>query len=220
MKLITTLLLILMSTSLMACGILLWKHRYQVSDRSRIIQAVLSWMSAFVALIFVYRTWAETLVVDEPFFEPEHIFMPIFLQLAFFLYPLEVVKPTCNQVYAFLYVPLLLLAIIGICGGITFTAIPSYDDLWLHIGEVNVWLRLLALAVMLYYSFAFYKVRVDCCKCKADYLFFRNYSVGLCLMGVLYFAVQVTHSYGLMLLLLMVWMAFFFSITYYELKVR
>ena len=52
------------------------------------------------------------------------------------------------------------------------------------------------------------------------YLFFRNYSVGLCLMGVLFFAVQVTHSYVLMLLLLMVWMAFFFSITYYELKVR
>ena len=220
MKLLSTILLLMMSTSLTACGILLWKRRDEVSDHSRTIQAVLSGVSALVSLTFIYRTWAEKLVIDEPYLEPEHIFMPIFLQLAFFLYPLEVVKPTCNQAYAFLYVPLLLLAIIGICGGITFTAIPSYDDLCLHIGEVNVWLRLLTLAVMLYYSFAFYKVRVDCCKCKADYLFFRNYSVGLCLMGVLYFAVQVTHSYVLMLLLLMVWMAFFFSITYYELKVR
>ena len=222
MKIITTLLLILMSTGLTACGILFWKRRNEVNDRSRTIQALVSWMMSIVALTFIYRTWAETLVVDESYLEPEHIFMPIFLQLAFFLYPLEVVKPTGNhtQVYAFLYVPLLLLASIGICTGITFTAIPSYDDLWLHIGEINVWLRLLTLVVMLYYCFAFYKIRIDCCKCKADYLFFRNYTVGLCLMGLLYLAVHVTHSHVWMLLLLMAWMAFFFSITYYELKIR
>ena len=211
-----------MSTSLTACGILLWKRRKEVSDHSRTIQALLSWVSALVALTFMYRTWAETLVVDESYLEPEHIFMPIFLQLAFFLYPLEVVKPAGNhvQVYTFLYVPLLLLAFIGICGGITFTTLPSYDDLWLHIGEVNVWIRLLTLIVTVYYTFAFYRVRIDCCKCKADYIFFRKYRLGLCLMGVLYFAVHITHSYVLMLLLLMLWVAFFFSITYYELKIR
>lgn len=222
MKLLSTLLLTLMSTSLTACGILLWKRRKEVSDHSRTIQAVLSGVSAFVALTFIFRTWAETLVVDESYLEPEHIFMPIFLQLAFFLYPLEVVKPTGNhtQVYAFLYVPLLLLAQTGICGGITFTAIHTYHDLWLHLGEANVWLRLLTLAVMLYYCLAFYRVHIDCCKCKADYLFFRNYTVGLCLMGLLYLAVHVTHSHVWMLLLLMAWMAFFFSITYYELKIR
>ena len=222
MKLLSTLLLTLMSTSLTACGILLWKRRKEVRDHSRTIQAVLSGVSAYVALILIFRTWAETLVVDESYLEPEHIFMPIFLQLAFFLYPLEVVKPTGNhtQVYAFLYVPLLLLAQTGICGGITFTAIHTYHDLWLHLGEANVWLRLLTLAVMLYYCLAFYRVHIDCCKCKADYLFFRNYTVGLCLMGLLYLAVHVTHSHVWMLLLLMAWMAFFFSITYYELKIR
>ena len=222
MKLISTLLLLLMSTSLTACGILLWKRRNETGDRPRTIQAVLSWFSAFLALIFIYRVWMGTLVVDEPFFEPEHVFMPIFLLLPCFLYPLEVVRPTGNhvQVYGFLYVPLLLLAFIGICGGITFTTLPSYDDLWLHIGEVNVWIRLLTLIVTVYYTFAFYRVRIDCCKCKADYIFFRKYRLGLCLMGVLYFAVHITHSYVLMLLLLMLWVAFFFSITYYELKIR
>lgn len=222
MKLISTILLLLMSTSLTACGILLWKRRNETGDRSRTIQAVLSWVSAFLALIFIYRVWMGTLVVNEPFFEPEHVFMPIFLLLPCFLYPLEVVKPTGNhvQVYGFLYVPLLLLAFIGICGGNTFTTLPSYDDLWLHIGEVNVWIRLLTLIVTVYYTFAFYRVRIDCCKCKRDYIFFRNYTLGLCLMGLLFLAVHITHSYVLMLLLLMVWMAFFFSITCYELKIR
>ena len=222
MKLISTILLLLMSTSLTACGILLWKRRNEVNDRSRTIQAVLSWASAFVALIFIYRTCAETLVVDGAFFEPEHIFMPIFLQLALFLYPLEVVKPAGNhtQVYAFLYVPLLLLALIGICGGITFTAIHTYNDLWLHIAEANVWLRLITLIGMIYCPFVFYRARLDCCKCKEDYNFFRNYALGLCLIGLLFLAVHITHSYIFMLLLLAAWIAFFFSITYYELKLR
>ena len=168
MKLLSTLLLTLMSTSLTACGILLWKRRKEVRDHSRTIQAVLSWVSAFLALIFIYRVWMGTLVVDEPFFEPEHVFMPIFLLLPCFLYPLEVVKPASNhtQVYAFLYVPLLLLALIGICGGITFTAIHTYNDLWLHIAEANVWFRLLTLAIMAFYPFVFYRVRLDCCRCR------------------------------------------------------
>ena len=219
MKLISTILLLLMSSSLTACGILLWKRRNEVNDSSRTIQAVLSWVSAFLALIFIYRVWMGALVVDEPFFEPEHIFMPIFLQLAFFLYPLEVVRPARNQVYIYLYIPLLLLAFAGICGGITFTTIHSYKDLWIHIGEVNVWLRLVTLVGMICCPFVFYW-GLDCCKCKRDYIFFRNYTLGLCLMGLLFLAVHITHSYVLMLLLLMVWMAFFFSITYYELKVR
>lgn len=222
MQLLTTLLLTLMSTSLTACGILLWKRRNETGDRSRTIQAVLSWASAFVALIFIYRKCAETLVVDGAFFEPEHIFMPIFLQLALFLYPLEVVKPAGNhtQVYAFLYVPLLLLALIGICGGITFTGIHTYNDLWLHIAEANVWFRLLTLAIMAFYPFVFYRVRLDCCRCREDYIFFRKYTIGLCLTALLFLAVNLTHSYVLMLLLLTSWMTFFFSITYYELKVR
>jgi hypothetical protein len=39
------------------------------------------------------RIWLETTPADGAFFDPEHTFVPILFQIAFFLYPIEVIRP-------------------------------------------------------------------------------------------------------------------------------
>ena len=219
---IATFLLSLMTLGLIICGILLWRCRKETHDYSRTIQAIFSWVSAFFAFTFIFRTWAGSLTVDGAFLEPEHTFVPMFIQMIFFLYPLEVMKPLINpiKVYILLFTPLLAIAVVGMCAGIVYTPIHTYEDLWAHIAEPNVLFRLFALIVMLFYSFSLFLVRYDWRQSSADRNFIRMYAIGFCLIGLLHFTIQVTHSYVAQLMHQLVWMAFFFSITYYELKER
>ncbi len=222
MKYIATILLILMTLSFVVCGILLWKRRHEPHDYSRTIHALLSWLSAFFTFTFIFRTWAETTTADVAFFEPEHTFVPLLMQMTFFLYPLEVMRPTVSRtrVYMFLFSPLLLLVFIGMCAGIEYTPIYSYADLWEYLGEFNVWFRLFALTMMLFYCFSLFLVPYDWRRSSSDKKFITKYACGFCLIGLLYFFIQMTHFHELVLLHQLVWFAFFVSITYYELKER
>ena len=222
MKFIATILLGFMTVALATSGVLLWKRRKETGDYSRIIWAVFSWISAFFALTFIMRTWQETTTADGAFFEPEHTFVPILMQMTFFLYPLELIRPTISRtkVYALLFTPLILVVAVGMCAGIEYTPIYTYADLWLHIGEFNVWFRLLTLAVMLFYCFSLLLVPYDWRKSSADKKFITFYSCGFCLMGLLHFIIQFTHAYWLILAHQVVWITFFLGIAWYELKER
>ena len=221
MQYIATALLVLMTITLMICGILLWKRRKEPDDHSRTIQAVFSWVSAFFSLTFIFRTWAGTTTADGAFLEPEHTFVPIFIQMCFFFYPLEVIKPSNRvRVYALLFTPLLLLVLIGMCTGIAYTPIYTYPDLWVHIGEFIGWLRLFALVVMLFYCFSLFLVPYDWRKSSANKKFIGLYSSGFCLIGLIHFCIQMSHSYVLVLVHQVVWIALFLSVAWYELKER
>ena len=222
MKYIATILLAFMTVALIASGVLLWKRRKEVGDYSRIIWAIFSWVSAFFTLTFIMRTWLGTTTADGIFFEPEHTFVPILIQTTFFLYPLEVIRPTiCRvKVYALLFTPLMLLVAVGMCSGIEYTPIYTYADLWQHIGEFNVWFRLLALIVMLFYCFSLFLVPYDWRKSSADKKFIMFYSCGFCLIGLLYFFIQISHAYLLVLAHQIVWISFFLSVAWYELRER
>ena len=211
-----------MSAGLTTCGILLWKRREGTNDYSRHIQAILSWLSAFFTLIFNVRTWHGTTTTDAPFFEPEHTFVPLLIQATFFFYPLEVIRPTISRssVYALLLTPLLSLVLIGMCAGIKYTPIYTYADLWNHIGEFNVWFRLFTLTVMLFYCFSLFLVPYDWRKSSADKKFILRYATGFCLIGVLHFCIQMSHSHWFVLAHQLVWFAFFLSVCWYELKER
>ena len=222
MQYLATALLAIMTIALVSCGALLWKHRKETNDLSRIIWAVFSWLSAFFTLTFIFRTWSATTTVDGAFFEPEHTFVPLLMQMSFFLYPLEVMRPTISRtkVYALLFSPLLLLVCVGMCGGIDYTPIHTYADLWAHIGEFNVWFRLFALTVMLFYCFALFLVPYDWRKSSASKRFIGLYASGFCLIGLFHFAIQMSHAYLLVLLHQVAWIAMFVAVTYYELRVR
>ena len=222
MKYIATILLVFMTVTLVISGILLWKRRKESSDYSRIIWAVFSWISAFFTLTFIMRTWQETTTADGAFFEPEHTFVPILMQMTFFLYPLEVIRPTISRakVYVLLFTPLILLVSVGMCAGIEYTTIYTYADLWQHIGEFNVWFRLLTLTVMLFYCFSLFLVPYDWRKSSADKKFIMFYSCGFCLIGLLHFSIQMSHAYSLVLAHQIVWITFFLAVAWYELRER
>ena len=222
MKYIATALLVLMTITFIVCGILLWKRRKEPNDHSRTIQAVFSWISAIFTLTFIMRTWQETTTADGAFFEPEHTFVPILMQMTFFLYPLEVIRPTIGRakVYVLLFTPLILLVSVGMCAGIEYTTIYTYADLWQHIREFNVWFRLLTLTVILFYCFSLFLVPYDWRKSSADKKFIMFYSCGFCLIGLLHFSIQMSHAYWLVLAHQVVYMAFFVLITYFELRER
>lgn len=220
-NIVQTIILFLMSVGLVVSGILLWKRRLETGDYSRYIQAIFSWVSAIFAFTFIFRTWAESTVVSGDLLEPEHTFVPLLIQMVFFFYPLEMIRPmNPMKVYALLFTPLLLLFIIGMCAGIQYTTIQTYSDLWQHIAEPNVLFRLFALMVMLLYGFSLFLVPYDWRKSNADRPFIRNYAIGYCLIGVFHFAVQLSHSYIFLLLHQMMWIFFFLGIAYYELKER
>ena len=219
---ITTILLVLMTATLITCGVLLWRRRTETGDYSRIIQALFSWVSAFFTFTFIFRTWAGTAPADATLFEPEHTFVPLLCQTTFFFYPLEVIRPTMSRakLYGLLFVPLLLLVIIGMCGGIQYTSLYTYADLWQHIGEFNVWFRLLTLLIMLFYAFSLLLVPYDWRQSSADRSFILCYAVGFCLIGVLHFTIQLTHAHWLVLVHQLVWLFFFVAVAHYELNER
>ena len=220
-NIVQTIILSLMSVGLVISGILLWKHRRETGDYSRYIQAIFSWVSAIFTFTFIFRTWAESTVVSGALLEPEHTFVPLLIQMVFFFYPLEIIRPMHpTKVYALLFTPLLVLFIIGMCAGIEYTTIQTYSDLWLHMAEPDVLFRLLALTMMLLYGFSLFLVPYDWRKSSADHRFIRNYAIGYCLIGVFHFSVQLSHSYIFLLLHQMMWIFFFLCIAYFELKVR
>ena len=220
-NIVQTIILFLMSVGLVISGILLWKRRKETGDYSRHIQAIFSWVSAVFSFTFIFRTWAGSTVVGGAFLEPEHTFVPILVQMVYFFYPLEIIRPTKPvKVYALLFSPLLVLFIIGMCAGIQYTTIHTYSELWQHMSEPDVLFRLFALTMMLFYAFSLFLVPYDWQKSSADRPFIRNYAIGFCLIGVFHFAVQLSHSPIFQLLHQMMWMAFFLSVAYYELNER
>lgn len=222
MEYIATVILALMFVGMFVCGVMLWKRRRETGDYSRYIQAVLSWVASLFAIVFIFRTWTDTAAPDGAFFEPEHTFMPLLFQMTYFLYPLEVIRPAVGRtrVYAFLFAPMLMLVFVGMCAGIEYTVIYTYADLWQHIGEFNVWFRLLTLFVMLFYSLALFLVPYNWRESCVDRKFIMNYALGFCLIGILHFSVQVFHVYWLLLMHQIMWLAFFLYVAYYELHER
>ena len=222
MKIILTLVLALMVAGLTSCGILLWKRRKETGDRSRYIQSIFCWTSAFSILMSIIRTWYETTVADKAFFEPEYIFTPLFMQMIYFLYPLEVthLRANKNTVCTLLFVPLIVLQIIGLGAGIKYTTINTYADLWQHIGEFNVLLRMFTIVVLLLYCFALFLVPFDWRNSSADKKSIFRYASCFCLIWLSYICILLSHSHWAMLVHQIARFAFFTYVTWYELCKR
>lgn len=219
---VISILLIIMSAGMMACGILLWRRREETGDESRTIQAIFSWVSCLFSIIFISRTWNGASALYLSFLDPQQLFIPLLFQAAFFIYPLEILRPkwSFSKTFIFLFVPLLIIALVGIGSGIQYTDINSYSELFNHIHEFNVLFRLFALLIMLFYGFALVLVPYDYKNSSADRTFLLSYATFLFFLGILHIAIHISHEYILQIIHQVAWILFFYSITWYELKVR
>ena len=222
MKHLSILLFAVVAVGFTACGCLLWQKREARGDCSRTILALTGWVSAFMAVLYLFRACAGTLPVSPPLLAPHQVFLPFGWLMLLLLYPLELIRPVGDRatLYLRMFAPLTLMLILGICGGLTYTPLLSVEDLWMHIGRADVWFRLLALTVLPFYGFVLCRVRCRWKDTYTDKAFLRFFAGSLFLMGLLHIAVRLTFSWGLFLLQGVAWMLFFFALTWYELRER
>ena len=157
---LATILLVAMTLGLVICAALLWKRHRETGDYSRIMLSVVCGFAALSALISLFRMWSMDPSGGFQYLDPGRIFYPVFFQLSFFLYTLSLLrlKKNRSKVYFWLFAPLSTLAVIGICSGVEYRVLESYEDIFLHISEFNVWLRLLVLAMVMLYGLALFPI--------------------------------------------------------------
>ena len=219
---LAVLLLVLLAVVSLCCGILLWKRREAPADRSRTLLAFACWGLSFLSVLYVVRACSGTLPVQGPLLAPEHVFAPVLAGMVLLLYPLELIRPMGDRavLYLRMYGPLVAMLVCGLCGGIAYTPIVSLAHLVQHLGEWNVWIRLLAWAVIPFYAFLLPCNRVNWRETYTSKGFLRIYAGVLCLMGLLQGAVQFTHSWWLYFLQLVFGIVLVGAVTWYELCER
>ena len=66
MRYLAILLFAVMAIGLTVCGCLLWQKREATGDRSRTLLALTGWAAAFMGVLYIFRTCADTLPVSAP----------------------------------------------------------------------------------------------------------------------------------------------------------
>ena len=73
---------------------------------------------------------------------------------------------------------------------------------------------------MLFYCFSLFLVPYDWQESSADRKYIMKYALGFCLIGVLHFAILITHARWLLLMHQTAWITLFLYVAYYELSER
>ena len=128
MRYLAILLFAVMAIGLTVCGFLLWQKREATGDRSRTLLALTGWAAAFVAVLYIFRTCADTLPVSGPLLAPDQVFFPFGWLMLLLLYPLELIQPVGDRwnLYLRMFALPMLIAIGGICGGVTYTSCKAW----------------------------------------------------------------------------------------------
>lgn len=219
---LATILLVAMTLGLVICAALLWKRHRETGDYSRIMLSVVCGFAALSALISLFRMWSMDPSGGFQYLDPGRIFYPVFFQLSFFLYPLSLLRLKKNRstVYFWLFAPLSTLAVIGICSGVEYRVLESYEDIFLHISEFNVWLRLLVLAMVMLYGLALFPIPYNSFDARGERKVVIRYSVGYFVLAVLFVTCELSHSPVMIFVHSLSCFVFFIVVTRYDLAVR
>lgn len=222
-KYISIVILIILALCNVGCSLTLWKRRGETEGRSRTILSMSCLAFVFFASLLIFRTLNNSAPADSNYLNPNDIFGPALLQLAFFIYPLETLRlKKCSKTkfYIILFAPLLLMSLIGLFGGIEYTTLKAGEDIRANISRPDVLFRFATLILFLCYGFALLAIPYDKDKYPSYGRFITTYTLGMALIGTMFFLLQITHSDVLSLLNQIIWGAFFIKITSYELRLR
>ena len=131
-------------------GGLLWMKRKEVPDRSRTYLSVLCFLTAIgISNYIVAAIRHDVADYSHQLLQPELTIGGLWAISMFVCYPIEVMRPRGlrGRWLALLFLPSLLATLPAVFG-MHFQALHSWADLWAHIGEFNVLLRLLCLAML------------------------------------------------------------------------
>lgn len=222
MRLLLTLISALTTVVLVAGGIMLWTRRKETNDYSRHVLAIFCWFTSLNSFTFIIRHWVGNTVINEAFLDPEPTFVSLIMQMTFFFYPLarigSLIKP--GRTYLGLFVPPIIILVIGMFSGIEYTTLSTHSDIWHNIGKPDVMLRMFALVTMLVYAFALFLVPYDWRKSSANKRFILKYSLGFCCIGLFLFIGFLTHAKTFLALNQLSILVFFIWAIWFELRER
>ena len=147
----------------------------------------------------------------------------LFVLMAHFLYPIEVIRPGwLNFRRGILFFsPWLLLTLLLVCIPFRFTVLTSFTDMIGHIGEFNVWFRLLIVVIgIIPYSIMLFRIPYNYKTSSADCRWISTYTVGVQGIGVFYTLFMLTGSMAVSIAHVTYCILFCLFITYQELFLR
>lgn len=206
----------------MACGILLWTKRKEVQDRSRLYLSVFG-IVASICYLGRIATMANNQEL-KPYMElcpPLSVIGGLLAITLFLLYPIEVMRPRWLNGWRLL-LPFLPIVIITapMLLGLRFQPLLSISDLWEHIAEPDVVLRLFGVVTLTFISLLLLVIPYNWRQSSADYHWVRRTTLMAQMISVLYFCLILTNV-AVFQILHTLWCGFVITyFTYNELKVR
>lgn len=203
-------------------GGLLWMKRKEVPDRSRTYLSVLCFLTAIgISNYIVAAIRHDVADYSHQLLQPELTIGGLWAISMFVCYPIEVMRPRGlrGRWLALLFLPSLLATLPAVFG-MHFQALHSWADLWAHIGEFNVLLRLLCLAMLTFMSLILLFIPYNWRKSSADYRWIRRTTFVAQGITILFYA-NVLSNLPIFFYLHMLWglcAGIFFY--YFELVVR
>lgn len=173
-------------------GIVMWRKRKEVGDRSRLFLAV---FNLLVAVLCILRL---STYVAHPNLQVYHAVLAPFLLIGslasiilYLLYPIEVVNPGWLNWRRglLLAAPELLVIVLMLCG-LRFQPLVSLSDIWTHILDFDVLVRLGIASFAFAYTFLLFWIPYNWRKSSADNRWIWRTNLITMVMGLLFF-VQV-----------------------------
>ena len=182
----------------LVCGVLLlWKRR-EMPDRSRTILA-LPWLLAvavFVNKMLMLGLHPEANPTMEVL-SPMIIFTTPIPQLFLLAYPVEVMRPrwmTFRRILPLLLPWLMLCMPAFFVGSNYFTPLRSAADLMAHLGEWNVWWRLLVIPLIIFNAVLPVVLPYRWRESSASRVWIRAYVTMICILAILLLAWMITQN--------------------------
>lgn len=203
------------------CSGLLWARR-QEGDRSRLYLSFV-WLVSGLGLLlrlFLSETGRPSVGYVLPV---ENLCGGLLVIMALYLYPMEAICRgwLTQKRIALFFLPGLLLSVMLLVLSPYSRALYSFADIWAHIGEFNVWFRLVILfAGILFYTILLFFIPYNWMKSRVYYRWIVYYSLKIQLIGVLFILFMLTGSAFVSAVHLVVCMVVAVTVTYEELFIR
>ena len=176
-------------------GGLLWMKRKEVPDRSRTYLSVMCFLTAIGISNYIVAAIRHD--VAEYFHQillPELTICGLWAITMFVCYPIEVMRPRGlrGRWLALLFLPALLVTL-PLLFGLRFQELHSWADLWAHIDDFDVLLRLLCLALLTVISLILLFIPYNWRKSSADYRWIRGTTTFAQGITILFYANVLTN---------------------------
>lgn len=209
--------------TLLISGVLLCLQRAE-NKRPRVYLAIFSFVTASELAYRLYVTYQTGVVTTVNQVLPIYVLISGILEiLLMYLYPLEVVRPNwlTFKKWFLLFLPWLFIGCVCMLIYPDIRNLSSFSDMIQHIGEFNVWFRLLILFLcFIPYTILLLRIPYKWQQNSVNSKWIYKYIFGIQLIGLLFSTVVLTGSVTVSCIHLLYGILFFLYVTYQELYLR